>query len=118
MLVSTNCNQAATLGQVRFVRWRPAGAALIFLLASVAGVAGNRITNHVTPALVIFAVLVIAGMLVTFALDRRVAKRETASRASSAREGPQVDARGARGIQIGDRNRQENYFGTGTGAGE
>ena len=49
-------------------RWQASGASLIFLLAAIAGAVGNRITNRLTPALAAFAVLVLAGMLVTFAL--------------------------------------------------
>ena len=46
------------------------GAALTFGVAAVAGVIGNRITDRVTPALVVFAMLVIAGMLVSYWVDR------------------------------------------------
>jgi hypothetical protein len=95
-------------------RWRPVGAAATFLLAAVAGVAGNQITGHVTYALAVFVVLAVAGVFVTYALDRhadghdRPAPRGADGTGSG---GTQVDLRGARGVQIGDRNRQHNYFG-------
>jgi hypothetical protein len=46
------------------------GAAVTFAVAAVAGVAGNRLTGQVTPALGAFAGLVVAGMLLTYWLDR------------------------------------------------
>ena len=38
---------------------------------ALAGVAGNQITGHLTPALIIFAVLVVAGTAITYVLDRQ-----------------------------------------------
>ena len=39
-------------------RWRPVGAAVSFVVATVAGLAGNQLTvGHVTLALFVFAVL-------------------------------------------------------------
>ena len=52
------------------VRWRPAGAALAFLLAAVAGVVGSQLTGDLTVALVVFVALLAAGMAVTFVLER------------------------------------------------
>jgi hypothetical protein len=46
------------------------GAAVTFAVAAVAGAAGNRVTGQVTLALGVFAGLVVAGMLLTYWLDR------------------------------------------------
>ena len=54
----------------RAPRWRPAGAAVTFALAAVAGVVGNQLTGHLSWALVAFVVLLAAGIAVTFALER------------------------------------------------
>ena len=98
----------------RVVRWRPAGAAVVFLLAAAAGVAGNQLTGRVTPALVVFAVLVVAGTAITYVLDRHATARGTVETetdpSTGSRTGP-VTLHGVRGVQIGDHNRQQNYFG-------
>jgi hypothetical protein len=97
------------------IRWRPVGAAATFLLAAVAGVVGNQLTGHLTVALVAFVVLLAAGMAVTFLLERRAGGQasdgDQGSRAADQPGGGTYDLRGARGVQIGDRNRQANYFG-------
>ena len=97
------------------VRWRPAGAAATFVLAAVAGVVGNQLTGHPSVALVAFVVLLAAGMAVTFLLERH-AGGQAADDDQSAGEpgGGAYDLRGARGVQIGDGNRQTNYFGSGS----
>ena len=46
------------------------GAAVTFAAAALAGVAGNRLTGRVTPALVVFAGLTVAGTLVSYWVDR------------------------------------------------
>ncbi len=95
------------------VRWRPVGAAVTFVLAAVAGVVGNQLTGHLTGALVAFAGLLVAGMVVTFLLERsasgQTSAEERGTRAIGER-GRAWDVRGARGVQIGDGNRQVNYF--------
>jgi hypothetical protein len=47
------------------------GAGVTFALAAVKGVAGERLTSHITPALVVFVSVVAAGMTVTYWVDRR-----------------------------------------------
>lgn len=47
------------------------GAAITFAVAATAGVAGNRLTGRVTPALLVFAALVAAGMVLSYWIDRR-----------------------------------------------
>jgi hypothetical protein len=101
------------------VRWRSAGAALTFLLAAAAGVAGNRLTGRMDAALGAFAVLAAAGMLVTYVLDRKADARAGADDRDRA-DGevrPPVDLRAARGVQVGDGNFQQNYFGHRPGCG-
>jgi hypothetical protein len=96
------------------VRWRPAGAAVAFVLAAVAGVVGNQLTGHLTWALVAFAVLLAAGMAVTFLLERHAGGQASdADQGTAAASGPggTYDLRGARGVQVGKDNRQTNYFG-------
>jgi hypothetical protein len=46
------------------------GAAATFAVAAVAGVVGNRLTGSFTPALILFVGLVMAGMLVSYWVDR------------------------------------------------
>ena len=96
------------------VRWRSLGAAVTFLVAAVAGVIGNRLTGRLTPALVVFAGLVVAGMLITYLLDRGIRARgpaEAETKDGTAGQAGPIDLRGAQGVQIGNQNRQENYFG-------
>ena len=95
-------------------RWRPAGTAVTFVLAAVAGVVGNQLTGHLTVALVAFVVLLAAGMAVTFLLDRSAGGRasgEDPDATAAGEPGGTFDLRGARGVQVGDGNRQTNYFG-------
>jgi hypothetical protein len=47
------------------------GAGVTFALAAVSGVAGGRLTSHITPALVVFVGVVAAGMIMTYWVDRR-----------------------------------------------
>jgi hypothetical protein len=78
-------------------------------------VVGNQLTGHLTPAVVAFAALLVAGMAVTFLLERKAGGQTSGDDQSSgtADEGPgRSDLRGARGVQVGDNNRQVNYFGT------
>lgn len=94
------------------MRLRSAGAAVTFAVAVAAGVAGNHLTGRVTPALAVFAGLVVAGMLVTYWLDRGArASGPAEGEGGAAGNAGRADLRGARGVQIGDGNRQENYFG-------
>jgi hypothetical protein len=102
------------------MRWRSVGAAATFLLAAAAGVVGNRATGRVTPALVVFAVLVIAGMLVTYVLDRHARARSSADNGTeggAVSQAEPIDLHDAQGVQIGNDNWQQNYFGPGTGSG-
>lgn len=105
--------------RVRHVaRWRPVGAAVTFVVAAVAGVVGNQLTGHLTPALVAFAGLVLAGMVVTFLLERHASGQasDDGQSTGAAGEGPGTwDLRGAQGLQVGDGNRQVNYFGAESG---
>lgn len=54
------------------------GAAVTFAIAAVAGVVGGRLTGHITLALVVFSGLVVAGMLVSYWVDRGVRANSTA----------------------------------------
>lgn len=97
--------------------WRPAGAAVTFVLAAVAGVVGNQLTGHLTVALVVFIVLLAAGMAITFLLELPADGLAAGEDRDAAADEPsgRFDLRGARGVQVGDRNRQTNYFGAGSG---
>jgi len=103
------------MAQVRHgARWRPAGAAVTFVLAAVAGVIGNQLTGQLTWALVAFVVLLAAGMTVTFLLERYVDGHpcdEDQGLGGDGEPGGTYDLRGGRGVQVGDGNRQVNYFG-------
>ena len=103
------------MARVRYsARWRPAGAAVTFVLAAVAGVVGNQLTGHLTVALVAFVVLLAAGMAVTFLLERSAGGRASGEDQDAPTAGEPsgaFDLRGARGVQVGDGNRQTNYFG-------
>jgi hypothetical protein len=46
------------------------GAAITFAVAVIAGVVGGRLTGHITPALGVFAALLVAGMMLSYWLDR------------------------------------------------
>jgi hypothetical protein len=94
------------------------GAAATFVLAAVAGVVGNQLTGHLTWALVAFAVLLVAGMAVTFMLERYAGGRapgEGQGTGAAAGPGGAYDLRGARGVQFGEGSRQVNYFGDESG---
>ncbi len=96
------------------VRWRSVGAAITFVLAAVAGVVGNRLTGHMTLALMVFAVLLVAGMAVTFLLERSASGRASGDdqgTGTAAEEAGTWGLRGTQGVQVGDGNRQVNYFG-------
>ena len=99
----------------RAVWWRPVGAAGTFMLAAVAGVMGNQLTGHLTVALVAFVVLMATGMTVTFLLERhaggRASNDDQSADAAGKAGGGIYDPRGMRGVQVGDGNRQTNYFG-------
>lgn len=108
----------AVAGRAR--HWRSIGAATTFLLAALAGVAGNQLTGKLTPALAVFAVLIVVGMLVTFAVDRQARERGSDAEADgrpACGQGGFVDMRGARGVQVGEQNQQQNYFGPKSGSG-
>lgn len=103
----------------RTSRRRPLGVAAVFLLAAVAGVVGNHITGRVTPALAVFAALVASGMAITYVLDRKAMSHTASDRQEGDPDGKDkgaADLRGAQGVQIGDQNRQQNYFGPGRDA--
>lgn len=107
------------MGRVRrSVRWRSTGVALAFVLAVVAGVAGNQLTGHLSAAWVVFVVFLTAGAAVSFLLERaagsRVPDQDQGTEASGS--GGTFDLRGAQGVQVGDSNRQANYFGAGSEA--
>jgi hypothetical protein len=55
------------------------GAAITFGVAIAAGVVGNRLTGRVTPALLVFAGLVVAGMLLSYWVDRGARPDNTAA---------------------------------------
>lgn len=44
---------------------------MTFVLAAVAGVAGNQLTGHLTWAVAVFAGLLAVGMTVTYLVERR-----------------------------------------------
>ncbi len=95
-------------------RWRPVGAAVTFVIAALAGVVGNQLTGHLTVALVAFVVLLAAGMAVTFLLERSARGRASGANPDATAAGEPsstVDLRDAQGVQVGDDNRQTNYFG-------
>lgn len=90
------------------------GAAATFVLAAVAGVVGNQLTGHLTPALVTFVVLLVVGMAITFLVEWHVAGRASGDNhviGAAGKPGGTYDLRSAQGVQIGDANRQTNYFG-------
>lgn len=71
-------------------------------------------TGRLTLAVAVFVVLVLAGVLLTYLLDRRADSEDQGDRADDAAaaraEASPVDLRGARGLQIGDSNVQLNLF--------
>jgi hypothetical protein len=85
---------------------RPVGAAVIFVVAAVAGVVGGRLTGTLGWALVVFVVLLLVGGGVAYWLERGSGSVRPAVGGS----GGAVDLRRAKGVQIGDHNRQVNYF--------
>jgi hypothetical protein len=85
---------------------RAVGAALTFVVAAVAGVVGNQVSGAWW-ALVVFVVLLLVGGGVTYWLEHT----SVADGPVGGGSGAAVDLRGARGVQIGDRNRQVNRFG-------
>lgn len=94
------------------IRWRSAGAALAFLLAAVAVVVGSQLTGDLTVALVVFVALLAAGMAVTFVLERHTDGHLSSGDhdVGGGEPGRVCDLRGVRGMQVGDGNRQLNYF--------
>jgi hypothetical protein len=117
MVVTTNPGWVMMMARTpRAVRWRPAGAAAAFALAAVAGVVGNQLTGHLSWALGVFVVLLTTGMAVTFLLERhsdgQAADDDQGDDAGEPRAGTSGPW-GAQGLQVGDGNRQFNYFGPG-----
>lgn len=55
------------------------GTAITFGVAIAAGVAGDRLTGHVTPAVLVFAGLVVAGMVLSYWVDRGARPGNTAN---------------------------------------
>jgi hypothetical protein len=94
----------------RPLRWRVAGTAATFVLAAVAGVVGNQLTGQETWALVAFVALLAAGTAVTFALERS-ADRRIGDEDRQDSPGGRPDFRHVQGLQLGDHNKQTNYFG-------
>lgn len=96
-------------------RWRATGAAAAFLLAAVAGVAGNQLSGHLTWAIAVFVALLAAGMAVTYLLERHADGRTSLGEDQRADDTGTTDwhydMRGAQGVQFGSHNRQVNYFG-------
>jgi hypothetical protein len=90
--------------------WRPAGAAAAFLLAVVAGVVGKKLTGRITVALSAFVVLPMPGMA-AFWLEQHADGQASAEDQGGGQPGGAYDLRGAQGAQVGDGNRQTNYFG-------
>ena len=90
------------------IRRRSIAAAVTFALAAVSGVVGGKLTGRLTLALVVFAALVAVGTAVTFWMERTAGSAANDDGPSS-RLGP-VDLRGAKGVQVGDFNWQENRF--------
>lgn len=93
--------------------WRPVGTAATFLLAAVAGAVGNQLTGRLTVTLVVFVVLLAAGTAVTFLLERHASGQtsgEDQGRGAGGEPGRTHDLRRARGVQVGDGNRQVNHF--------
>ena len=103
------------MGRVRrSVRWRPTGVAVAFVLAAAAGVAGNQLTGHLTAALVVFVVLLAAGAVVSFLLERSAGggvPDQDQGTGIAGGSGGTFDLRGAQGVQVGDGSRQVNCFG-------
>jgi hypothetical protein len=96
----------------RRTRRRAIGAAATFAVAAGTGVAGGKLTNSLTPALAVFAGLVIMGMVLTYGLSRAdgiPGSGRNDQTESLSRSGPPY-LRGARGVQIGHGNVQQNYF--------
>lgn len=91
-------------------RRRSVGAAVTFAVAAAAGVAGNKLTGKVTVAWVVFAGLVVIGILLTYWLDRHADKNNRVDVEDDSTNDRSIDARGAQGVQIGDHNIQDNYF--------
>lgn len=92
-------------------RRRALGAATTFAVAAVAAVVGGRVTGRLTPALMLFVALVVVGMALTYWLDYRANSPSAERQEESTQGSGSVDLRGAQGVQLGDDNRQENYFG-------
>lgn len=117
ILIAASLGGVMVMARIRHaLRWRAAGAAATFLLAAVAGVVGNQLTGHLNWALVAFVVLLTAGMAVTFVLERHAGGRvsgEDQGTGSAGGPGGTFDLRSSRGVQIGEGNRQTNYFGLG-----
>jgi hypothetical protein len=79
------------------MRQRPSVAVVIFAVAVVAGVVGARLTGKLPPALV-FAALVVVGMLLAYWLDRQseVSDQVGYEDLNSTEAEFRVDLRGAR----------------------
>lgn len=102
------------MARKRHVGWRPTGAAVTFALAAAAGVVGNQLTGHLSIALAAFVVLLVAGMMITFLLERAAsgsASSDDHGAEDANRQASTQNLQGARGVQIGDGNRQTNFFG-------
>lgn len=49
---------------------RGLASALTFVIAAVGGVIGNRITDAITPALIVFAILIVLGAIPSYLIGR------------------------------------------------
>ena len=78
-------------------RRRSLGAALTFAVAAVAGVVGNQLTGRFTVAVLVFVLLVLAGMILAYLMERATtdqpSRRAGGSRAVG--EAGSVDLRNA-----------------------
>ncbi|SRR6266568_8991683 len=94
----------------RRTRLRSSGAALTFVIAAIAGVAGGKLSGKITLAWALFAGLVTAGMLLTYWLDRESGKNELRMGRPDDGKPAGADLRKAQGVQVGDHNVQNNKY--------
>lgn len=70
-------------------------AAVTFAIAAVAGVVGGRVSGQLTPGLVLFAMLVAAGMILSYWVDRS-ARADSGKGGHASGAAPDVPAAGER----------------------
>jgi hypothetical protein len=94
------------------LRLRSAGAAATFVLAAVASVLGGEITNGALVGVISFIGVVIVGGCATYLVDRAAGEKdERGTLDCKSNEAWYADLRGAEGVQLGDGNDQNNFFG-------